>query len=274
MSIAERKSVIPAVIFDWAGTVVDHGSIAPVQALEDIFAAAGVEVSRTLVRRSMGLAKRDHVRSLLQEPEVAARWTELHGQPPAEADVDRLYAQFEPQMMALLPGYAEVIAGAAEMAEELRARGIRIGGTTGYTRPMLDALQQLAAAQGYRTDASLAPEDVGAGRPYPWMCYRLAIDLRFYPLSSCVKVGDTESDMLEGRNAGMWTVGVTRSGNSVGLTEAEWKALDAEEQKRLLAAAERELTAAGAHYAIESVADLRSVLAEIEGRIRIGELPR
>lgn len=270
----DKKPIIQAVILDWAGTVVDHGSIAPVKALEDIFAAAGMDAPRPLVRRYMGLAKLDHVRNLLHEPVIAAQWTALHGKAPSEADVDQLYAQFEPQMMALLPGYAEVISGVAEIAEELRSRGIRLGGTTGYTRPMLDELMQLAAEQGYRTDASLCPEDVGAGRPHPWMCYRLAIDLRFYPLSRCVKVGDTPSDIEEGRNAGMWTVGVTRSGNAVGLTEAGWSALDGGEQRRLLAIAERELVGAGAHFTAESVAQLLPVLDEIEGRIRAGEVPR
>lgn len=279
MTLSHSKPTIPMVILDWAGTVVDHGSIAPVKALEEIFEGAGMDAPRPLVRRYMGLAKRDHVRSLLQEPSIVRQWTALHGQAPGEADVDRLYAQFEPQMMALLPGYAEVIAGAAEMAEELRSRGIRVGGTTGYTRPMLDELIRLAEAQGYRTDLSLCPEDVGAGRPHPWMCYRLAIDLRVYPLAHCVKVGDTPSDIEEGRNAGMWTIGLTRSGNAVGLTEAEWRAVDADEQRRLLAAATQELVGAGAHYTVESVAQILPVLDEIEGRIidgdiRAVELPR
>lgn len=270
----DNKPLIPMVVLDWAGTVVDHGSIAPVKALEDIFAAEGIDAPRALVRKYMGLAKRDHVKALLWEPAIAAQLARLHARRVTEEDVDRLYARFEPQMMALLPGYAAMIAGAAGVVDELRSRGIRIGGTTGYTRPMLDELVQLAAKQGYRTDASLCPEDVGAGRPHPWMCYRLAIDLRLYPLSRCVKVGDTPSDIEEGRNAGMWTIGLTRSGNAVGLTEAEWKALDAADQKRLLANAEKELGDAGAHLMAESVAHILPLLDEIEGRIRAGELPR
>jgi len=268
------KSPIPAVFLDWAGTVVDHGSVAPVKALEDIFAEAGVPVARPLVRRYMGLAKKDHIRKILEEPEVAALWLSAHGVQPGESDVVRLYARFEPQMMELLAGYAQVISGAAETAEALRARGIKIAGTTGYTRAMLDRLEQLAAAQGYRTDKSLAPEDVGAGRPYPWMCFKLAIDLRIYPLSACVKIGDTASDIDEGRNAGMWTIGLTRSGNSVGLTEKEWFALDSAEKATLIAAAEGELKAAGAHYTAESVAHVLPVIDEIESRAAAGELPR
>jgi phosphonoacetaldehyde hydrolase len=265
-------SSIPAVFLDWAGTVVDHGSVAPVKALEDIFAEAGVPVERPLVRRYMGLAKKDHIRKILEEPQVAAHWLAAHGVSPNESDVVQLYAKFEPQMMELLAGYAHVITGAVDTAEALRAKGIKIAGTTGYTRPMLERLEQLADEQGYRTDKSLVPEDVGAGRPYPWMIFKLAIDLRIYPLSACVKIGDTESDMEEGRNAGMWTIGLTRSGNSVGLTEKEWKALDATEQSLLLAKAGEELKSAGAHYTAESIAHVLPVLEEIESRIAAGEL--
>ena len=265
---------IPAVFLDWAGTVVDHGSVAPVKALEDIFAEAGVPVARPLVRRYMGLAKKEHIRRILDEPEVAANWKSAHGTSPSESDVVRLYARFEPQMMELLAGYAEVIPGAAETVEILRGKGIRIAGTTGYTRPMLERLERLAAEQGYRTDKSLVPEDVGAGRPYPWMIFKLALDLRIYPLSACVKIGDTESDIEEGRNAGMWTIGLTRSGNSVGLTAQEWNALDAAEQARLLARAGEELKSAGAHYTAESIAHVVPLLEEIESRIAAGEYPR
>jgi phosphonoacetaldehyde hydrolase len=268
------SSVIPAVFLDWAGTVVDHGSIAPVQALEDIFAEFGVTVSRPLVRRYMGLAKKDHIRKLLEEPDVVAQWRTGYAAEPTENDVHQLYSKFEPQMMALLAGYATVIKGAVSTVEALRARGVKIAGTTGYTRPMLEQLQQLAAAQGYRTDASLVPEDVGAGRPFPWMCFRLAIDLRVYPLSSCVKIGDTESDIQEGLNAGMWTIGLTRSGNAVGLTEMEWAQLEGNEQARLIAHAEQELVAAGAHYTTQSIAHVLPILDEIEGRIAKNEHPR
>jgi phosphonoacetaldehyde hydrolase len=267
-------SGIPAVFLDWAGTVVDHGSVAPVKALEDIFAEAGVPVERPTVRRYMGLAKKDHIRRILEQPEVAADWRARYGASPEEGDVARLYARFEPRMMETLDGYSEVIAGAAKTVATLRGKGIKIAGTTGYTRPMLERLEQLAAEQGYRTDKSLAPEDVGAGRPFPWMIFKLAIDLRIYPLSSCVKIGDTAADIEEGSNAGMWTIGLTRSGNCVGLTEKEWNALDAAEQARLLANAGEELTSAGAHYTAESIGHVLPMLSEIEFRIAAGQYPR
>ena len=265
---------IPAVFLDWAGTAVDHGSIAPVHALEDVFHEYGVTAPRPLVRRHMGLAKKDHIRKLLEEPYVQEQWTALHHAPPQESDVEAMYAGFEPQMMEVLAGYATVISGVVDAVEAMRARGIKIAGTTGYTRPMLDRLETMAATQGYRTDRSLAPEDAGGGRPFPWMCYRLAMDLHSYPLFHCVKIGDTESDIAEGRNAGMWTIGVTRSGNAVGLIESDWSKLDSEQQRTLLDCAELELRSAGAHYTAETVAHVLPILDEITERIARGERPR
>jgi phosphonoacetaldehyde hydrolase len=274
MRSAAAGSPIRAVFLDWAGTAVDHGSMAPVKALEDVFASFGIAVTDAQIRRSMGLAKKDHVRKLLEEPEVRAQWAAVRAGSPSERDVDAIYAGFEPQMMLALVGCSTVIGGVVEAVAAMRERGIQIAGTTGYTRPMLERLQELAAEQGYRTDASLAPEDVGAGRPFPYMCYRLAIDLRVYPFSACVKIGDTESDIAEGRNAGMWTIGVTRSGNSVGLSEEAWRRLGGEERAAVLARAEAELRAAGAHFTAETVADAMPVLEEIERRIAAGEVPR
>src|ERR1700722_1723045 len=264
----------PAVFLDWAGTVVDHASIAPVHALEDIFREYGVTAPRPLVRRHMGLAKKDHIRKLLEEPYVQDQWAALHHATPQESDVEAMYSRFEPQMMEVLAGYATVISGVVDAVETMRARGIKIAGTTGYTRPMLDRLETIAATQGYRTDRSLAPEDAGGGRPFPWMCYRLAMDLRIYPLFNCVKIGDTESDINEGRNAGMWTIGITRSGNAVGLVESDWSKLDAEQQRTLLACADLELRSAGAHYTAETVAHVLPILDEITERIARGERPQ
>jgi phosphonoacetaldehyde hydrolase len=71
----------------------------------------------------------------------------------------------------------------------------------------------------------------------------------------------------------MWTVGVTSTGNEVGLSAADLAALpDAERSRRVEAAAEA-LKAAGAHYAIESVAALDPIVASIEARLQTGERP-
>ena len=90
-----------------------------------------------------------------------------------------------------------------------------------------------AADQGYVPDCAVCPDDVGAGRPFPWMIYANAIRMKVWPLEALVKIGDTFSDMEEGLNAGMWTVGVSATGNEAGRTAAEWEALAAGEISEL-----------------------------------------
>jgi phosphonoacetaldehyde hydrolase len=255
-----------AVILDWAGTVVDYGSRAPVAALESVFAAAGVPVTVAEARESMGIAKKSHIRSILEFARVRQAWVTKYGVEPSEQDVDKLYAAFIPNQMQVLAEYSKLIPGAANAVARMRSRGLKIGTTTGYNRAMLDYLLERAAAQGFVPDCALCPGDAGAGRPMPWMCYLAAIRLEVFPMAAMVKIGDTPADMEEGRNAGMWTIGVTRTGNEVGLTEGEWADLSEEVRGRLLRNAERRLSDAGAHYIAPSVAECETILDQIEGR--------
>jgi phosphonoacetaldehyde hydrolase len=244
-----------------------------VRTLQRVFARQEIHLSDDVARRDMGIAKKEHIRNLLAEPEVRTQWHDKFNRAPAEKDVESLYAEFLPLQMECLPVYSQVLDGVAGTVENLRSKGIKIGSTTGYTRPMLEELLVSAAKQGYRPDKSLCPEDVGAGRPHPYMCFQLAVSLHVYPLWECAKIGDTASDMAEGRNAGMWTIGISRTGNLVGLSEAEWLALDPAERERRVKAATEALQKSGAHYVAENVAGCLPILDEIEVRLRNGSRP-
>ena len=253
-----------AVVFDWAGTTVDHGSLAPVRTLQRVFREFEVRISETEARRDMGIAKRAHISAILRSAPVAAEWERVHGHAPGDSDMDKLYSRFVPLQFSCLAEYSAVLPEVPDAVEKLRKRDLRIGSTTGYTRGMLDQLVRQAAAQGYTPDCSLSPEDVGAGRPAPFMIYQAAILLNVYPLSSIVKVGDTVSDIEEGLNAGTWTIGVTRTGNTIGLSHSEWIALSQEERDSRLEAARLALAGAGAHFVIEDLSQLDAVLDRIE----------
>jgi phosphonoacetaldehyde hydrolase len=273
---------LEAVIFDWAGTTVDHGSLAPVRAITELFARHGIRLSDVDARRDMGIFKKDHIRRILAMPHVEAAWrerkdalAELAGESacPTERTVETLFEKFQPLQMEVLEAYSQVIGGTVEITERLRGRGLKVGSTTGYTRPMLDALLRYAAAQGYRPDAALCPDDTGGGRPHPWMCLRIALEFRLSAAWAAVKVGDTESDIQEGLNAGMWSVGVSATGNEVGMSAAEWEALPEEERARRSAQACEKLRAAGAHYVVERASLLEPLLEEIDERLAAGERP-
>jgi phosphonoacetaldehyde hydrolase len=252
---------LKAVVFDWAGTTVDHGSLGPVAAMQSVFASAGIDVTADEIRAPMGLHKRDHIRAVLEAKGSAV-------------DAESLYAEFIPRQLDALAEHSRVITGVPEAVERMRRRGLKIGSTTGYNRAMLDRLLELARTQGFVPDCAICPDDVGGGRPAPWMCYQNAMQMRVYPMSAMVKVGDTESDIAEGRNAGAWTIGVARTGNEIGLSESDWNALAADRRVKLLDGARSRLRDAGAHHVIDSVGEMDATLDEIDARLASGERPR
>jgi phosphonoacetaldehyde hydrolase len=264
---------IKAVILDWAGTTVDHGSLAPVRVLQEVFSKRGVPISEDEARRDMGVLKIDHIRKILFERNVSARWRKVVGHAPTESDVESLFANFVPLQLECLVKYSTVIDGVAETVARIRKRGIKIGSTTGYTRAMLDLILQPAVEQGYRPDCAITPDDVGAGRPHPWMIFANAIRLQVEPLEAIVKIGDTPVDIEEGLHARVWTIGVARTGNMIGLPAKDFAALAQAEQVARLKNARAQLSAAGAHEVIDAVADCEVALEAIEARIRKGERP-
>lgn len=272
-SVSRTESGIAAVIFDWAGTLVDFGCFAPTVSIVETFAQRGVELTVAEARGPMGLEKRAHLRRLLADDSISQRWKQATGADPRPRDVDSLYEELEPRLARSVKRHSRLVPGTRDLAEELRSRGIRIGSTTGYLRPLMDILTEEASRQGFTADAVVCPSDVSAGRPFPWMCFLNATILDVYPPRRIVKIGDTPADIREGLNAGMWTVGVTLSGNEVGLSETEVEQLTADERFARAMEAEGRLLAAGAHYVTESVRSCRTVLAAIEEKILEGEHP-
>ncbi len=123
---------IRAVILDWAGTMIDHGSRAPVVALLRLFEQAGVPITETEARAEMGRAKRDHIRAILATPRVDREWRAAHGVAPDETDVTRLHDAVAPIMRAAARDCAALIPGALALVERLRAHNVPIASCTGY----------------------------------------------------------------------------------------------------------------------------------------------
>lgn len=259
---------LKCLVLDWAGTTVDFGSLAPARTLQKLFSQMGIALTETETRQSMGLPKKEHIRAILSIPRVSEAWRELRDRFPTAADVDRTYEEFIPLQFSCLDEYSAVIPGVPEAVERFRHRGLKIGSTTGYTRAMLDLLVDKSAKQGYSPDCSLTPEEVGAGRPHPFMIFETAVRLQIYPLAATAKIGDTPADIHEGLNAGAWSIGVAGTGNMVGLSFADFQALPIALKASRLAAARAELQNAGAHYVVDALDEVDAVLDDIDARLK------
>jgi phosphonoacetaldehyde hydrolase len=276
MEFLYRRSYVgplQAVILDWAGTTVDYGCCAPVVTFVEVFKGWQIAITLPQARAPMGMDKKSHIRTILQMEPVTQQWQEVYGRAWNEDDVEAMFREFEPMQAETVRDYAACIPGTLEAIEDFRDRGLKIGTTTGYSQQVMDVLLPVAEANGYTPDSNVCIDDVPAARPSPFMCYQNAMNLGCYPMAAMVKVGDTIPDIEEGLNAGMWVVAVTKSGNELGLTEQEVADLDEQELEIRLQRASRRLAQAGAHYVVDTIADVPMVLDEIEARVSQGDCP-
>ncbi|MFO0949415.1 MAG: phosphonoacetaldehyde hydrolase [Planctomycetota bacterium] len=267
------RGKLQAVILDWAGTTQDYGCYAPAGVFVEVFRKHGVEISMSQAREPMGTPKKDHIRMISKIAEVAKKWQEHHGRACSEDDIEQLYREFIPMQMECIADFADLIPGTKDAIARFRKRGLKIGSTTGYNREMTEVVLAEAKRQGFVPDSCVCASDVPAGRPAPWMCLVSAMQMQVHPLESIVKIGDTIPDIEEGLNAGMWSVGVAKTGNEIGLNEQEINALAPEELERRLRDVRRRMYQAGAHYVVDAIGDCDSVLDEIECRLAQGEKP-
>ncbi len=261
--VCVSQSRFKAVLFDWAGTTVDYGSLAPLKVFVETFAQRGIEITVEEARGPMGRAKHEHIAMVAALPRISALWQQRYGHSALEADVRAMYNDFLPLQKKVLAQGSSVIPGIPDAIVELRNLGLKIGSTTGYTRELMDVVVPIAASQGYEPDVVVCSDEVSQGRPAPWMNVLASERLGVYPLSSIIIVDDTPVGIEAGKNASMTTVAVSLTGNAMGLSESEMNALTSAEIESRLSQIEAQFTAMGADYVIRSVADLPKLLMRI-----------
>ena len=264
---------LKAVLLDWAGTTMDYGCYAPAVVFIEVFKRNRVPVSIEEARLPMGAHKKVHIRQITQIDRVAKAWEATHGARPTEKDVEAMFEDFIPLQLECLADYSDLIPGTIEAVDAFRERDLKIGSTTGFTGEMMEILIHEAKMRGYEPDSTVCATDVPAGRPEPWMCVQNAMNLGVYPMESIVKIGDTLPDIEEGLNAGMWTIGLAKTGNEIGLNEAEITELPSGVLLRKLERARARMYQTGAHYVVDSIADVLPLLDEIEKRLAREEKP-
>lgn len=186
-------------IFDIAGTTVsDPGFVA--QAFTEAMTAAGHPIAATAIRPLMGYPKPLAIRRLL-------------GESADDALIERIHADFVQRMLVCYrdwPGI-EPLPGVAKVFAALRAQDVRVALNTGFSRDIADAIVERLDWTD-RIDALVASDEVPAGRPAPYMIQRLMADVGVDDPRAVAKIGDTEVDINEGRNAGVGLVVAVTTG--------------------------------------------------------------
>ena len=258
---------IECVVMDWAGTAIDFGCFAPVDAFQKAFEEIAVEISTKEIRLPMGLAKIEHIRQLLRMEQIHHTFQNIHHREWNEDDVVRLNRSFEKHLLTTLTEYTNPIPHVVETISILRKKEIKIGSTTGYTRAMMDVVEPSSRSKGYCPDHCATPDGLPKGRPAPFMIFQNLIALNVQSMDCVVKIGDTMEDIREGLNAKVWTVGVIIGSSELGLSEIEIQNMPEMEFKEQTAAVRRKMTEAGAHYVVDSMAELPRIIDQINARL-------
>lgn len=255
---------ISCVIMDWAGTAIDFGCFAPLNAFLKVFSEEkGIDITYRQAREPMGLLKIDHIKAILNMPEVNEKFRVRYGRDWNMEDVNEMYVSFEKHLFASLSNFTTPIPGVLDTIKELRESGIKIGSTTGYTQAMMDVVRPGAAAKGYVVDNLVTPDNLPAGRPAPYMIYKNMIDLAIPSVDNIVKVGDTIADIKEGVNAKVWSIGIITGSNEMGITEEEYNHRTPDELAALKQEVRERMIAAGAHFVLDNITELPACIEKI-----------
>lgn len=256
---------IEAVIFDWAGTTVDYGCFAPVQAFIEAFKKFGIEPTVAEVREPMGMLKWDHIHTMMQMPRITEEWKCVHGRMWDTKDVDAIYERSEKAIFKILHNFSTPKPFVLEAIEQLRAKGIKIGSTTGYTDEMMSYVVPAAKEQGYDPDAWFSPNSVNnMGRPYPYMVYKNMEALKVSSVDAVVKVGDTVADIKEGKSAGIISIGIVEGSSIMGLSEEEYEQLSDVEKEDNIRRVRKVYEGCGADYIIMNMSELPALIESME----------
>ena len=264
---------LEAVIFDWAGTTVDFGCFAPTGVFIEVFRQKGIEITQSEARGPMGIHKREHIRTITKYPRIDVEWQKKYGEKCTEKDIDEMFDIFIPLQLSVLEDHSELIPELPEALKIIRSLDMKIGSTTGYNNEMISILTAAAARQGYVPDSVVCATDVPAGRPAPWMAFRNAEKLGIYPMQAILKIGDTISDIEEGINAGMWSVGVVKSSNEMGLTHREIEKIDKADLDKRITQVRNTFIHAGADFVIDSLSEIGGLINRINAKLGKGEKP-
>jgi phosphonatase-like hydrolase len=191
-----QMSSIQLVVFDIAGTTVrDNGNVA------DAFIAAfddfGLTVPADEVKKVMGFRKMDAIVLLLGKFAPS--------QKDDEELVDRIHTRFIDRMIEFYRNDETLspLPHAEHVFGMLKKRGIKVALNTGFTRSITDTiLHRLRWDDRSRLiDQVICSDEVAQGRPHADMIGVLMEDLGIGSPAQVLKVGDTEVDVEEGRNA-------------------------------------------------------------------------
>lgn len=204
------KDKIKLIVFDISGTLIDHGSLVTVHTFQKAFKKYKIIVRPELIIKDMGISKDRHIKKILKH-------SYIHNQIiKNKINEKNLYynlkVNFDKILKTEVKNKFDYISGFNSLIKYLEKKNILIALTTGYPRPILNfILQRFKKEKKFVPDYAVSATDVKRGRPYNDMIIKILKVLKINK-SNTIKIDDSFSGILEGKNAKVKTVGLTLSG--------------------------------------------------------------
>lgn len=221
MLITSRSKILKLAIFDWAGTMVDIGSKAPLEAFKSTFQKTykrfGMKKTDEEILQYMGMDKKLHLNNLTGNKQIT----------------EYLYPILLSEMKTNIFKYSKPVAGIDEVFSFVKKNEYLIGSTSGYSRVLLNIAIERAKMEGMIIPFNVASDEVLRPRPFSDMIEKNKLyhkiqyfdtlnkkinkkeyDTIFYKI---LKIGDTPIDIEEGINSRYYntisieTIGITTS---------------------------------------------------------------
>ncbi|HVZ57803.1 MAG TPA: HAD family hydrolase [Chitinophagaceae bacterium] len=196
---------IKLVVLDMAGTTVaDDDAVA--KAFIQAFGRQGFTLTSPEISPLMGYKKTEAIRIVLER---------LGTQPAEPEKIDQIHEDFTREMIRYYTTSPAVqpTPYAGELLQELKKRGIQVAMNTGFPRSIADTLMdRMGWVRQGLVDRYIASDEVPAGRPQPLMIQNLMAHAGITDPREVAKIGDTEVDVHEGRNAGCGLVVAVTTG--------------------------------------------------------------
>lgn len=199
----EKK--IELVVFDIAGTTVqDRGEI--VLAFQSALRKYGYIVADHDIYSLMGYKKPEAILMILKKFEKDTSKI-------SSSLVDDIHNRFMAMMIRFYVTSEKILPlpYVEEVFADLQKKGIKVALDTGFSKNITDVIiGRLGWLQNKLVDYVISSNEVQAGRPHPYMIQKLMQLAGTDDAKKVIKIGDTESDINEGKNAGcLYSIAVT-----------------------------------------------------------------
>ena len=254
-------------IFDLGGTIVDKYSLSPFFSMKRIFENRNINVNNNLIFKDMGIEKKEHIRLILNDKYIGRNWFSKYGRYPSDSSLRELYNDFNYYQLSQGIKSIEILPETKSCIELLQKNNISTGVTTGFNKPVMMNIKDKLINNEIYIDNYISSTCLdSAGRPEPHMINHLMDKLSLRDPQKVIKVDDSVSGLLEGKNAGCITIGVTRW--SINMKKTSYNDINSREEyiertkncKEILREAEP-------NYIIESLNDLYPLIQRINGNI-------